>query len=62
MDSTATVQPSRLARLAQGFRATLRLGLDTALPRLCPACRDLITDQGVCPACWSKLAFIAAQY
>src|SRR3954452_19139328 len=62
MDSTATVQPSRFARLTQSLRATLRLGLDTALPRLCPACRDLITDQGVCPACWSKLAFIAAPY
>ena len=62
MDRTATVEASRLSRLAQGLRATLRLGLDTALPRLCPACRDLITDRGVCPACWSKLAFIAAPY
>src|SRR3954465_3737892 len=62
MDSTATVQPSRFARLTQSLRATLRLGLDTALPRLCPACRDLVTDQGVCPACWSKLAFISAPY
>jgi len=62
MDGTATVQPSRFARLTQGLRATLRLGLDTALPRLCPACRDLVTDQGVCPTCWSKLAFIAAPY
>src|SRR6476646_9496607 len=59
---TAAVTPSRFARLGQGLRATLRLGLDTALPRLCPACRDLITDQGVCPACWSKLAFISAPY
>jgi ComF family protein len=62
MDSTATVQPSRFARLTQSLRATLRLGLDTALPRLCPACRGLVTDQGVCPACWSELAFIAAPY
>jgi ComF family protein len=46
----------------QGLRATLRLGLDTALPRLCPACRDVVTDNGVCPDCWSKLAFIAAPY
>ena len=51
-----------LSRLAQSLRATLRLGLDTALPRLCPACRDLVTDQGVCPACWNKLAFISAPY
>jgi ComF family protein len=62
MDSAATVQPSRLSRLTRGLRATLRLGLDTALPRLCPACRDLVTDSGVCPACWSKLAFISAPY
>src|SRR3954470_16121967 len=62
MDSTATVLPSPFARLTQSLRATLRRGLDTALPRLCPACRDLVTDQGVCPACWSKLAFISAPY
>ncbi len=62
MEAAASSAPSRLARLTQGLRATLRLGLDTALPRLCPACRDLVTDQGVCPACWSKLAFIAAPY
>src|SRR5678810_355085 len=62
MDRTATVEASRLSRLAQGLRATLRLLLDTALPRLCPACRGLITDRGVCPAYWSKLAFIAAPY
>jgi len=62
MDSTATVQPSRFARLTQGLRTTLRLGLDTALPRLCPACRDLVTELGVCPTCWSKLAFISAPY
>jgi ComF family protein len=62
MDSAATVQPSRFARLAQGLRASLRLGLDTALPPLCPSCRDLVTDNGLCPTCWSKLAFIAPPY
>src|SRR6187200_1475598 len=62
MKTAATAAPSRFARLAQGLRATLRFGLDTALPRLCPACRDVVTDNGVCPACWSKLAFIAAPY
>src|SRR5690349_2291174 len=62
MDSTATVQPSRFTRLAQSLRTTLRLGLDTALPRLCPACRDLVIDNGLCPACWGKLAFISAPY
>src|SRR6476659_1657013 len=62
MEAAASSTPSRIARLTQGLRATLRLGLDTALPRLCPACRDLVTDQGVCSACWSKLAFISAPY
>jgi len=40
----------------------LRRSLDVALPRLCPSCRDLVTDNGLCPACWSKVAFIAAPY
>jgi len=62
MDSAAKVQTSRLARFAQGLRATLRLGLDTAVPTLCPACRDLVTDTGLCPACWGNLAFISAPY
>jgi len=62
MDTAATVQPSRLARLAKGMRASLRLGLDVALPRLCPTCRDLVTDNGLCPSCWGKLDFIAPPY
>src|SRR5436305_15065031 len=62
MDSAATVQASRLARFTQGLRTSLRIGLDTALPPLCPACRDLVTDNGLCPACWGKLAFISAPY
>src|SRR3954467_7932944 len=62
MEATPSHSPSHLARLTQGLRATLRCGVDTALPRLCPACRDLVTDRGVCPACWSKLAFISAPY
>ena len=33
-----------------------------ALPPLCPSCRDLVADDGLCPACWSKLAFIAPPY
>ena len=40
----------------------MRRSLDVALPRLCPSCRDLVTDNGLCPACWSKLAFIAPPY
>jgi ComF family protein len=59
---TATGQPSRLARFAHGVRATMRRSLDVALPRLCPSCRDLVADNGLCPPCWSKLAFISAPY
>jgi ComF family protein len=62
MDTAATEGPSRLARFANGLRATMRRSLDVALPRLCPSCRDLVTDNGLCPSCWSKLAFISAPY
>jgi ComF family protein len=62
MDTGATVQPPWPARFVNGLRATLRRSLDVALPRLCPGCRDLVADDGVCPACWSKLAFIAPPY
>src|SRR3954468_24341774 len=62
MDTAATVQPSRLARLAAGLRRAFGRSLDVALPRLCPVCRDLVADNGLCPACWSKLAFISAPY
>jgi len=62
MDTAATVEPSRLARIANSLRATFRRSLDVALPPLCPSCRDLVTDSGLCPACWSKLAFIAPPY
>src|SRR6187455_1185277 len=62
MDPVATVQPSWAARFTIGLRASLRRSLDVALPRLCPSCRDLVTDNGLCPACWSKVAFIAPPY
>jgi len=62
MDTATTVAPSRLARVAAGLRRALRRSLDVALPPLCPACRDLVTDTGLCPTCWSKLGFISAPY
>jgi ComF family protein len=62
MDTTATVEPSRLTRFARSLRGTLRLGLNVALPPLCPACRGLVNDSGLCAECWSKLAFIAPPY
>ena len=69
METAATVGNSRLARAsgrlvraARGLRGYLRRTLDVALPPLCPACRDLVTDNGVCSNCWSKLSFIAPPY
>lgn len=62
MDTTATVEPSRLTRLSNSLRVAFRRSLDVALPHLCPSCRDLVTGSGLCPACWSKLSFIAAPY
>src|ERR1044072_183643 len=62
MAAAATGERSRLARLTGSLRGVLRRSLDVALPPLCPACRDLVADNGLCPACWSKLAFIAAPY
>ena len=59
---TAAIQPSRLARAMQGLRATLGLGLNVALPPLCPACRGLVNSTGLCAECWGKLAFISAPY
>jgi ComF family protein len=52
----------RLARLGAALRASLGLVVDVALPRLCPACREAVGDEGLCPACWSKLSFIAPPY
>ena len=62
MDPVATTQPSSTARLARSLRATLARSLNVALPRLCPSCRDLVADNGLCPLCWSKVAFIAPPY
>jgi ComF family protein len=62
METVAARAPTWSSRLAGALRGTLRLGLDVALPRLCPVCRDLVTGNGLCPACWSKLSFIAKPY
>src|ERR1044072_6655525 len=62
MEATATVERSRLARLAGDLRGVLRRMLDIALPSLCPSCRDSDAYNGLCPACSSKLAFISAPY
>ncbi len=58
----SAVQAGRLARWTGALRATLRLAVDVALPHLCPSCREPVADGGLCPACWSKLSFIAPPY
>ena len=52
----------RGGRLAAVLRAGLARVLDVALPQLCPACREPVDGAGLCPACWSKLSFIAPPY
>ena len=44
------------------WRHAARLALDIALPTLCVACREPVTGEGVCAACWAKLSFIAPPY
>jgi ComF family protein len=50
------------ARLARALRSSAGRALDLALPRLCPACREQVAANGLCAACWGKLAFIARPY
>src|SRR3954470_17754310 len=50
----------RVCRRAWGHAA--RLALDIALPTLCVACREPVAGEGVCPACWAQLSFIAPPY
>lgn len=53
----------RAARVIGHLRAAGRFALDLALPPLCPACRDPVSDPGaLCPGCWSKLSFITRPY
>ncbi len=51
-----------LTALGSAFRHTARVALDVALPRLCVACDAPVTGEGVCPACWAKVSFIAPPF
>src|SRR5262245_1519903 len=53
---------SRLSRVAAPFRSVFNAALNVALPPLCPACRELVGDSGLCASCWSKLSLIAPPY
>ncbi|HKD29187.1 MAG TPA: ComF family protein [Xanthobacteraceae bacterium] len=49
--------------MAQFGRAALGAVLDTALPPLCASCRTPLSNPGgLCPACWSRVSFIAPPY
>jgi ComF family protein len=52
----------RLKQVAAAARAAWGAALDLVLPRLCAVCREPVTGQGLCPACWSKLSFITRPY
>ncbi len=39
-----------------------RIALDIALPTLCVACREPVAGEGLCPACWARLSFIAPPF
>src|SRR5258705_9191341 len=49
-------------RVAAALRASLARVLDVALPQLCRTGREQVDGAGLCPACWSKLSFIAPPY
>jgi len=50
-------------RLIAGVRALAGMALDSALPPLCPGCRELVADHGgLCAACWSRISFISRPY
>ena len=54
---------SYAARFRESMRATLRVALDFALPRLCPSCREPVSEgEGLCAPCWSRLSLIEPPY
>lgn len=55
-------RPAPLARFAAKLRAATGRTLNIALPPLCPACRELVRENGLCATCWGKLSFIAPPY
>jgi predicted amidophosphoribosyltransferase len=69
MDAEASPSRSISGQLRGALRAcrgawqhAARLALDIALPTLCVACREPVSGDGVCAACWAKLSFIAPPY
>jgi ComF family protein len=50
------------ALLRGGLRVLGAHARDVALPPLCASCREPVSGEGLCPQCWSKLAFISRPY
>ncbi len=54
---------SRGTKFSAAARAIFRAVLDTALPPLCPSCREPLGDgAGLCASCWSQLSLIEPPY
>jgi ComF family protein len=51
-----------LAACGGALASAARIALDIALPTLCVSCREPVEGDGLCPACWSRLSFIAQPY
>ncbi len=55
--------PSLFARMVNSGRSALGVVLDAVLPPLCASCRTPLSNLGgLCPACWSRMSFIAPPY
>lgn len=67
-DNPSDTRPAqrRPAKLFAACRAALssagRMALDLALPTLCVSCREPVAGEGLCPACWARLSFIAPPF
>jgi ComF family protein len=61
-DSVTVPEARRLARLLGIMRGIFGLAVDVALPQLCASCREPVGSDGLCPACWSRISFIAPPY
>src|SRR5438874_6108558 len=66
MDAEASPRSSHLHRVLNAFSGAwshaARFALDIALPTLCVSCREPVSGEGVCAACWAKLSFIAPPF
>ena len=67
MNELVSARPDRpesyAARFRESMRAALQVALDFALPRLCPSCREPVSEgEGLCAPCWSRFSLIEPPY